>query len=225
MEKTRKLDNGMFVMDVGLRNEEPIALVERTFRNGTKEYIIAFNYEIEDNSINWGYGYYYSDNIEKAKVDFNRVLKGENLADSFENKKKEFEAKFYTEDEIRDLIKNKAELFYVDDGVDEAIIRFEDIPDFIVDYNRNLEIRDLKFFKVGKDVYEPDITTMGEFLNRIKPDLRERMIDRLVALQTNEAEIRDYKIIDEDVYSEIEEKIEKEQEKKKAKNKKNKEAR
>lgn len=225
MEKTRKLDNGMFVMNVGLRNEEPIALVERTFRNGTKEYIIAFNYVIEDNSINWGYGYYYSDNIEKAKVDFNRVLKGENLADSFDNKKKEFEAKFYTEDEIRDLINNKAELFYVDDGVDEAIIRFEDIPDFIVDYNRNLEIRDLKFFKVGKDVYEPDITTIGEFLNRIKPDLRERMIDRLVALQTNEAEIRDYKIIDEDVYSEIEGKIEKEQEKKKAKNKKNREAR
>ena len=34
MSKTRELDNGMYVMDVGYRNEEPIALVERTFRNG-----------------------------------------------------------------------------------------------------------------------------------------------------------------------------------------------
>ena len=103
---------------------------------------------------------------------------------------KEFEVRFYTEDEIKELIETNEELYYVDDGVDEAIIRFEDIPDFIVDYNRNLEVRDLKFYRVGKDVYEPDITTYGEFLNTIKEDLRERMIDRLVALQTNEALIK-----------------------------------
>lgn len=224
MSRTRELDNGMFVMDVGFRNEEPIALVERTFKNGTKEYIIAFNYEIEDNNINWGYGYYYSDNIEKAKVDFSRVLKGENLADTFDNKKKEFEPRFYTEDEIKDLIKSKAELYYVDDGVDEAIIKFEDIPDFIVDYNRNFDMRNLKFFKVGKGVYEPDITTMGEYLDRINPDLRERMIDRLIALQTNEAEIRKYKIVDEDVYANVEIKMAQE-EIKKQKHKRNKEAR
>ena len=43
---------------------------------------------------------------------------------------KEFEVRFYSEDEIKDLIKSKEELYYVDDGVDEAIIKFEDIPDF-----------------------------------------------------------------------------------------------
>lgn len=138
---------------------------------------------------------------------------------------KEFEVRFYSEDEIKKLIKTNEELYYVDDGVDEAIIRFEDIPDFIVDYNRNLEVRDLKFFKVGKDVYEPDITTYGEFLNTIKEDLRERMIDRLVALQTNEASIKKYKIIDEDLYSKVETKLEEEKEQKKVKNKKNREVR
>ena len=137
---------------------------------------------------------------------------------------KEFEVRFYSEDEIKELIKANAELYYVDDGVDEAIIKFEDIPDFIIDYNRNLEIRDLKFFKVGKDVYEPDITTYGEFLNTIKEDLRERMIDRLIALQTNEASIRKYKIIDEDLYSKVETKLEQE-EIKKQKKKRNKEVR
>ncbi len=138
---------------------------------------------------------------------------------------KEFEVRFYSEDEIKELIKANAELYYVDDGVDEAIIKFEDIPDFIIDYNRNLEIRDLKFFKVGKDVYEPDITTYGEFLNTIKEDLRERMIDRLVALQTNEASIKKYKIIDEDLYSKVEANLEEEKEQKKVKNKKNREVR
>ena len=138
---------------------------------------------------------------------------------------KEFEVRFYTEDEIKELIETNEELYYVDDGVDEAIIRFEDIPDFIVDYNRNLEVRDLKFYRVGKDVYEPDITTYGEFLNTIKEDLRERMIDRLVALQTNEASIKKYKIIDEDLYSKVEANLEEENEQKKVKNKKNREVR
>ena len=138
---------------------------------------------------------------------------------------KEFEVRFYTEDEIKELIETNEELYYVDDGVDEAIIRFEDIPDFIVDYNRNLEVRDLKFYRVGKDVYEPDITTYGEFLNTIKEDLRERMIDRLIALQTNEASIKKYKIIDEDLYSKVETKLEEEKEQKKVKNKKNREVR
>ena len=138
---------------------------------------------------------------------------------------KEFEVRFYSEDEIKELIKANAELYYVDDGVDEAIIKFEDIPDFIIDYNRNFEIRDLKFFKVGKDVYEPDITTYGEFLNTIKEDLRERIIDRLIALQTNETSIKKYKIIDEDLYSKVESKLEEEKEQKKTKNKKNREVR
>ena len=138
---------------------------------------------------------------------------------------KEFEVRFYTEDEIKELIETNEELYYVDDGVDEAIIRFEDIPDFIVDYNRNLEVRDLKFYRVGKDVYEPDITTYGEFLNTIKEDLRERMIDRLIALQTNEASIKKYKIIDEDLYSKVEANLEEEKEQKKTKNKKNREVR
>lgn len=138
--------------------------------------------------------------------------------------REEFKVEFYTEQEIKDLIKSKAELYYVDDGVDEAIIKFEDIPDFIIDYNRNLEIRDLKFFRVGKKNYEPDITTYGEFLNTINPDLRERIINRLVALQKNEISIKKYKIIDEDLYSKVETKIEQEKTKKQKGNK-NREAR
>lgn len=84
--KTRMLDNGMFVLDLGYRNNQPVALVERHFDN-TKEYIIAFNYKITDNKIDWAYGNYYGSDISKAKNDFDKVLKGGNLADTFENKK------------------------------------------------------------------------------------------------------------------------------------------
>ena len=224
MSETRRINDTFSVVDVGYRKEQPVALVEKTFADNSKEYIIAFDYSIENDNIDWGYGYYYNENIDKAKEDFSRVLKGENLADTFENKEDEFQVRFYDEDEIRDLIKSNAELFYVDDGVDEAIIKFEDIPDFIVDYNRNFEMRNLKFFKVGKGVYEPDITTMGEYLDKINPDLRERMIDRLIALQTNESEIKKYKIIDEDVYANVEIKMAQE-EMKKQKKIKNREAR
>lgn len=150
------------------------------------------------------------------------IFKDEVIEDS----KKEFNIQFYTEDEIKELIKSKAELYYVDDGIDEAIIKFEDIPDFIVDYNRNFEMRDLKFFRVGKGVYEPDITTYGEFLNTINPDLSERLIDKLVALQTNETEPKKYKIINEDLYSKVEAKIEQEKANlKKQKKNRNREAR
>ena len=61
------LENGMKILKKGNRENQPVALVERKFRDGNKEYIIAFNYETKGNSIEWGYGYYYSDNIKKAK--------------------------------------------------------------------------------------------------------------------------------------------------------------
>ena len=207
-------------METGNRENQPVALVERTFNDGKKEYIIGFSYEIKDKSIEWGYGYYYSDNIKNAKEDFNRVLNGENLDNTFQNNEKaeemknEFKVEFYTEEEIKELIRTKAELYYVDDGIDEAIIKLEDIPDFIVDYNRNLEMRDLKFFSVSKEEYEPDIITYGEFLNKIDPLIREKIIDRLIALQTNEAEISRYKIIDEEVYSKVRHELEDEKTKK-----------
>ena len=90
--KTRQLDNGIYVIDVGYRNNsEPIALVEKTRKDNSKEYIIAFYYSIKDNKIDWGYGYYYDNDIQKAKEDFNKVLRGGNLANTFEKKEKDVE--------------------------------------------------------------------------------------------------------------------------------------
>ena len=78
----RNLENGIFLIYVGYRNDIPIALVEKHY-NENVEYIIAFNYKIDNNKINWGYGYYYNKNIGKAMEDFKKVLAGHNLADTF----------------------------------------------------------------------------------------------------------------------------------------------
>lgn len=89
-DKTRMLGNGMYVMDVGYRNKQPVALVEKNTDYGV-EYIIAFNYKIDDNRIDWAYGNYYGNDLSKAKQDFNKVLSGGNLADTFAKNKKDKE--------------------------------------------------------------------------------------------------------------------------------------
>lgn len=136
MSKTRNLDNGIYVIDLGYRNETPVALVKRT-AGEYSEYIIGFNYEIKDNKMDWGYGYYYGKDITKARHDFNKVLKGGNLADTFdENKKRPEQPDYYNSSEVMHLVKSNEELIYVQDEVCSAIIRVKDIPDFIVDINR-----------------------------------------------------------------------------------------
>ncbi len=90
-DKTRMLEDGMYVIDLGYRNKQPVALIEKTMQDNSKEYIIAFNYKINNKKIDWAYGYYYNDNISKAKQDFNKVLSGGNLADTFNKKKNDKE--------------------------------------------------------------------------------------------------------------------------------------
>ena len=82
-KKTRELDNGITVIDVGYRNSTPVALVLKKYEKYDDEYIIGFNYEIKDNKIDWGYGYYYGTDLEKAKTDFADVLAGKSLTDTF----------------------------------------------------------------------------------------------------------------------------------------------
>ena len=81
--KTRKLGNGMYLIDVGYRKEQPVALVKKETDYGL-EYIVAFNYKIDNDRINWAYGSYYGDDFTKAKQDFDKVLNGGNLSKTFE---------------------------------------------------------------------------------------------------------------------------------------------
>lgn len=82
---TRKLDNGIIVIDLGYRREQPIALVQRG-DGEYMEYVVAFNYRIKDNKMDWAYGYYYDKDLNKATEDFKKVIAGGNLSKTFERK-------------------------------------------------------------------------------------------------------------------------------------------
>ena len=84
--------NDKTVLLTGMRKDQPIVLVERVV-DEKPEYIIGINYEIKDNNLSWGYGYYYDDDIKKALNDYQKVIEGGNLADTF-IKKEELKVKF-----------------------------------------------------------------------------------------------------------------------------------
>ena len=117
--------------------------------------------------------------------------------------------KYYEEMDIRKIIKSKESLYYVDDGMYEVIVREKDIPDYIVKTNELAgETENLKFYKVGENTMEPKLTTIGRFLDKADTDLRAKIIDRLVTLQTGENPVSDFKVIDEDMYERAQSKLE-----------------
>lgn len=122
---------------------------------------------------------------------------------------KEPKLDFCNEKEIEEIIKNREPLYFADDGIDEVIVREKDIPDFIMLVN---EIEDyganLKFYRKDSGSLEPVLTTMGHYLDKAEPMLREKIIDRLVALQTGESELKEFKVIIEDMYEKVETDIE-----------------
>lgn len=57
----------------------------------TKEYVVAFIYKVNANKIDWAYGNYYGKDLNKAKEDFDKVISGRNLADTFVKNRKDKE--------------------------------------------------------------------------------------------------------------------------------------
>lgn len=108
--------------------------------------------------------------------------------------------KFYAKEEIGKLINEREieRLVFVDDGIDEIIARFKDLPDIIVDLNRKFGSRDLKIYNFIEPEDKPIITTFGMYLNKISSQDRQEIIERLNKLQQFEEDIKDYKLINID---------------------------
>ena len=104
---------------------------------------------------------------------------------------------FYTKGEIKNILLSGEKLVYVDNGIDEFVVKYSDLPDFIVDMSRSMNNScQLKVYKYPAESMTPILTTMGEFLDRCDPDVRADIIDRLVAVQTVE-DTKNYRIINE----------------------------
>lgn len=108
--------------------------------------------------------------------------------------------KFYAKEEIEKLINEREieRLVFVDDGIDEVIARFKDLPDIIVDLNKKFSSRNLKIYNFIEPEDEPIITTFGMYLNKISSQDRQEIIERLNKLQQFEEDIKDYKLINID---------------------------
>lgn len=116
---------------------------------------------------------------------------------------------FYDENEVRKIIESKEKYVYVDDGMTEVIIKKEDIPDYIIYINRECGLTDLKVFDSdGQQI----LNTLGEFLDKCNPIIREEIIDRLVNLQTGEEEPKEVKTIDEYMWEKLTNEIEEDEE-------------
>ena len=104
-----------------------------------------------------------------------------------------------TNDEMQEWIANmkNERLVFVDNGIDEFIAKFIDLPDIIVDLNRRFGNQDLKVFNFIEPEEKPIITTNGMYLNKISSQDRQAIIERLVKLQEYQEKIKDYKVIDE----------------------------
>lgn len=112
---------------------------------------------------------------------------------------------FYTKEEIEKIINDKVPLYYADTGVEEVIVKEEDIPDFIMKVDEIYQdTANMKFIKVEGETFEPSLTTYGCYLNKANPELRDKIIDRLTTLQTTDTPIKDFKIIDENDYEKVE---------------------
>jgi hypothetical protein len=111
--------------------------------------------------------------------------------------------KQYNEEEIKQLLNDKVKMVYVDTGSEEIVARYDDLPDVIVDINDKLGTTDLKVYDFQNPSTTPMLTTFGPFLNKCDPKVREDIIDRLVKLQLGEEEIKEYKVIDEDMLDDV----------------------
>lgn len=121
--------------------------------------------------------------------------------------------KQYDEEEIKQLLNSKERLVYIDNGSEEFVARYEDLPDIIVDVNEKLgHTENLKVYNYDDMLgLDPILTTIGYFLDKCDPNVRKDIIDRLVGLQQGDIEIKDYKVIDEDMLDDVRIAIEQEE--------------
>ena len=108
----------------------------------------------------------------------------------------------YNEEEIKQLLNSDEKLVYIDNGSEEFVAKYEDLPDIIVDINDKIGSTNLtvmEFDNPSKIL----LTTFGPFLNKCDSDVRKDIIDRLNNLQQGIEGIKDYKVIDEDMLDDV----------------------
>lgn len=111
--------------------------------------------------------------------------------------------KYYNKEEIKKLLKANEKLIYIDTGNEEVVGRYIDLPDIILDINKKLGLTNLKIYDYQNVSLVPIVTTYGYYLDKCKSKVRTDIIERLTSLQLDEEEIKDYKLIDEEMLEDV----------------------
>ena len=99
--------------------------------------------------------------------------------------------KYYTKNELKEIINDKERLVYVECENDELIVKYKDIPDVIVGLNDKLGFVDLKVYDYDNyDFSYPLLTTTGYFLDYCESEVRKDIIDRLENLMMGGAKVK-----------------------------------
>ena len=91
IKDNNKLDNNILyngnlkILEVGESNNQKVVLIEKN-NNGIKEYLVAYDYRIENNNLTWNKAYFYSTNQERAKLDFKNLINKSDVYNLFELK-------------------------------------------------------------------------------------------------------------------------------------------
>lgn len=119
--------------------------------------------------------------------------------------------KQYNKQEIEELLKSNVKMVYVDTGMEEIVARYEDLPDVIIDINDKLGNTDLKVYDFQNPSMIPILTTFGPFLNKCDSNVRKDIIERLIELQQGKKEVKEYKVINEDMLDDVRNSLESEE--------------
>ena len=112
---------------------------------------------------------------------------------------KEIKYKKYSKKQMLKIIQKYGFLFVETNLGDDYIISKNDIADFIMlESQRTCYTADMEFYIPS--IYEPVLTTLGCFLDKINTILREEIIDRLVLLQTTNIKPKNIKIFDNEMF-------------------------
>ncbi len=110
-------DDNKILLFKGNRGEQPVALIK-----WAEEYVIAIDYTIDKSKIYWSRGYYYSD-VEKAKEDFDRVIRGEYLYNDPAKQEKTIDIKYVGVDNLnRPVYKDKDGTIYKDISLGNEVL-------------------------------------------------------------------------------------------------------
>lgn len=119
-----------------------------------------------------------------------------------------FRAEYYNEDEIKKMIIDKEPLYFLDTGMEDMVVREQDIPDAIESFWKKGVADHLEFYDVNATSFKPALSTLSDIIETVEPELRDKIIGRLTKIQYGEEEVKDFKIIDSDMYERIKDDLE-----------------